>query len=153
MIYGVIGSREPSKESYDALWDHLMDTITSNDTIVTGGAMGGDTLGMRAAYTKQIPICVYCPRGTYNFKAVNFLEKCYPNAVIQHTGLSYSDRDKLIAQGCDVLYMPDYGNGSLSTARLVLSRGCSVYTTGSYKLINHAKRYDWTAIESKLIHI
>jgi predicted Rossmann fold nucleotide-binding protein DprA/Smf involved in DNA uptake len=153
MIYGVIGSREPSKESYKALWDHLMNIVTSNDTIVTGGAMGGDTLGMRMGYVKQIPICVYCPKGTYNFKAVNYLEKCYKNAVIQHTGLSYSDRDKLIAHGCDVLYMPDYGNGSLSTARLVLSRGCSVYTTGSYKLIGNAKRYDWSDIENRLIRI
>jgi hypothetical protein len=153
MIYGVIGSREPSKESYKALWDHLMNIVTSNDTIVTGGAMGGDTLGMRMGYVKRIPICVYCPKGTYNFKAVNYLEKYYSLAVIQHTGLSYSDRDKLIAHGCDVLYMPDYGNGSLSTARLVLSRGCSVYTTGSYKLIGNAKRYDWSDIENRLIRI
>ena len=153
MIYAIIGSREPSKASYDALWSHLMNTITDKDFIVTGGAFGGDTLGMRMAYVKRIPICVYCPKGRYNFKAVNYLEKCYENAVIQHTELSYSDRDKLIAQGCDVLYMPDYGNGSLATARAALARGCSVYTTGNYKLIGRAKRYDWSDIEKRLIRI
>ena len=36
MIYAIIGSREPSKASYDTLWHYLMDTITDKDFIVTG---------------------------------------------------------------------------------------------------------------------
>ena len=106
MKYGVVGNR--FGWTYNRVQEELLEIgITEEDVIISGGATGVDTFAQQFAKTKGCDMIIYYPK----------YSKPSPDR--------YFDRNKQIAEECDVLIAFDKGSSSGS---------------GTLNTINHAKR-------------
>ncbi len=103
MKIAYIGSRKAGPESIAKINAYLDKLRADDDTeieIVTGGAFGADTAGMKYAQENDLKLTVYCPGGTHNSRYCSWLEKNMMKAQIFHTGLPFLKRNTLNCQGC-----------------------------------------------------
>ena len=75
MKIAYIGSRKAGPESIAKINAYLDKLRADDDTeieIVTGGAFGADTAGMKYAQENDLKLTVYCPGGTHNSRYCSY---------------------------------------------------------------------------------
>ena len=142
MKYAVIGSRNPSNESVIKVWEYLNEFICELDDdveIVTGGAFGMDTEGMKFAHEHAIPLTVYEPAGWHNEELCDEYRGDENNNIV-HTGLGFNERNTLIINDADVVIVGDFGNGTIDAMNKAIAQHKPVYVFGHYIPGRYVKR-------------
>ena len=143
MKIAYIGSRKAGPESIAKINAYLDNLRADDDTeieIVTGGAFGADTAGMKYAQENDLKLTVYCPGGTHNSRYCSWLEKNMMKAQIFHTGLPFLKRNTLIVRDADLVVVTDYGNGTIDAITKALNMKKKVVCAGCYIKGNYFKK-------------
>ena len=143
MKIAYIGSRKAGPESIAKINAYLDKLRADDDTeieIVTGGAFGADTAGMKYAQENDLKLTVYCPGGTHNSRYCSWLEKNMMKAQIFHTGLPFLKRNTLIVRYADLVVVTDYGNGTIDAITKALNMKKKVVCAGCYIKGNYFKK-------------
>ena len=129
MKYAVIGSRNPGTISINAVCEYL-DRQTDIDEVVTGGAYGMDTVGMKWAASHNIPMTVYRPYGYHNTEICELYNHA-PNHIAR-TGMSFTGRNTLVIKDADIVIVGDYGNGTIDAITKAVNMQKPVLIFGKY---------------------
>ena len=129
MKYAVIGSRSPSTLSINRVCEYL-NKQTDIDTVVTGGAYGMDTVGMKWAASHNVPMTVYRPYGYHNELVCELYDHA-PNHIVR-TGLGFTDRNTLIIENANIAVVGDYGNGTIDAITKAVNMQKPVLIFGKY---------------------
>lgn len=130
MRIAVIGSRTPSVSSVTRVMAYLDNHKDEIDEIVTGGAFGMDSEGMKWAMQNKVKLTVYAPYGYHNSVLCNKAKKEGYNVV--DTGLGFNDRNTCIIKNCDFVISGDFGNGTIDSFNKALRRDLTILVFGKY---------------------
>lgn len=131
MRYAIIGSRFATMESCEPLEKYL-NSVNDVTEIVTGGAYGADSFGMRYAYDHNIKLTVYRPNAMHNDSLCDWMRDNYPNANVIDTGVNYLRRNTLVINNSDIVVCPDFGNGTIDSINKALKQNKKVLAFGRY---------------------
>lgn len=131
MRIAVIGSRHPSKSSITRVIAYLNNHKDEIDEVVTGGAFGMDSEGMKWAMENKIKLTVFAPVGWHNSTLCSRARKIEGND-IQDTGLGFNERNTLIINNCDFVLSGDYGNGTIDSFNKAIRKNLTVLVFGKY---------------------
>lgn len=131
MRVAVIGSRKPSQSSVTRVLAYLDNHKDEIDEIVTGGAFGMDSEGMKWAMQNKVKLTVFAPVGWHNSTLCNKAKAIEGND-IRDTGLGFTERNTLIIKNCDFVVSSDFGNGTIDSFNKALRRKLTVLVFGKY---------------------